>query len=90
MTPDGLAVITELFAIDKNGDTYQDVGIVPDYEIKDFDEQIKKAVELAAEGTALRTAGYGTEKLGHFLKAREEIKDYTSIKDMKMRYKILK
>lgn len=90
MTPDGLAVITELYAIDKNGDTYQDVGIVPDYEIEDFDEQMKKAVELAAEGTAVRTAGYGTEKLGHFLKAREEIKDYTSIKDMKMRYKILK
>ena len=90
MTPDGLAVITELYAIDKNGDTYQDVGIVPDYEIEDFDEQMKKAVELAAEGTAVRTAGYGTEKLGHFLKAREEIKDYTSIKDMKIRYKILK
>ena len=40
MTPDGLAVITELYAIDKNGDTYQDVGIVPDYEIKDFDENL--------------------------------------------------
>ena len=90
MTPDGLAVITELYAVDKNGDSYQDVGIVPDYEIEDFDEQMKKAVELAVEGTAVRTAGYGTEKLGHFLKARESINDYASIKDMKMRYKILK
>jgi hypothetical protein len=51
-----------------------------------------KAVELAKGTTELRTAGYGTERLYHFSKARESInsnKKIPDIRDLKTRYKIM-
>ena len=89
----GLALITAMQGFDKNGDSYHDVGIVPDYEITDPDEQMAKAVELAKSATELRTAGYGTERLYHFSKAREltnSNKKVPDIRDLKTRYKIIK
>jgi C-terminal peptidase prc len=88
----GLALITAMQGFDKNGESYHDVGIVPDYEILDPDEQMAKAVELAKGATELRTAGYGTERLYHFSKARESInsnKKIPDIRDLKTRYKIM-
>lgn len=72
----GIALITGLQGIDKNGDVYHKVGILPDYPIDDPDEQMAKAVELAKEATEKRTAGYGTESTGHFakMKAKSNIK----------------
>lgn len=88
--PEGLAVITAIYAYDKNWEKYHDTGIVPDFEIADRHEQMKKAVELAVEGTATRTAGYGTERLGHFSKAAD-LPDGNSLRrDMKMRYTRIK
>lgn len=87
----GIALITALQGIDKNGDSYHDVGIVPDYEITDPDEQMKKAVELAKKAKELRTAGYGTKKLHHFSKARESTTSRNpipDIQDLKTRYKV--
>lgn len=88
--PEGLAVITQLYAYDKNWNQFQDVGIVPDYDITDRREQMKKAVELAAEATELRTAGYGTERLGHFTKATKLPGEGLQPKNLKMRYKFYK
>ena len=89
----GLALITALQGVDKNGESYHDLGIVPDFQIFDPAQQMAKAVELAKEGTFIRTAGYGTEKLNHFSKAREESstsKQIPTLKDLKTRYKIFK
>ena len=89
----GLALITGLQGVDKNGDSYHDLGIVPDFEIVDPDAQMAKAVELAKEMTFVRTAGYGTTKLGHFSKKRlaEERKAVPkSLRDLKMRYQCVK
>ena len=85
---EGLALITMLQGVDKNGNSYHDLGIVPDYPIIDPDEQMAKAVELATEMTAIRTAGYGTEKLYHFSKrkASESKQKIPSLRDLKMRY----
>lgn len=88
--PEGLAVITGLYAYDKDWNKFHDVGIVPDYEISDRHEQMKKAVELAAEATELRTAGYGTERLGHFSKASRLPGEGLLPQKMKMRYKLFK
>ena len=86
----GLALITALQSFDKNWESYHDLGIVPDFEIDDPDEQLAKAVELAKEGTYIRTAGYGTRKLNHFSKARlqEPSNKIPTAKDLKLRYEI--
>lgn len=84
----GLAIVTSTYSYDKDWKSFQDVGIVPDYDISDRQEQMKKAVELAVEGTAKRTAGYGTEPLGHFAKTAAVESSKPSLKNMKMRYKI--
>lgn len=88
----GLALITALQGVDKNGNSYHDLGIVPDFEIVDPAQQMAKAVELAKEGTFIRTAGYGTQKLNHFSKAREETsgKRIPTLRDLKTRYKFIK
>ena len=89
----GLGLITVMQGVDKNGDSYHDLGIVPDYEITDPDEQMAKAVELAKSATELRTAGYGTQRLYHFSKEREATasnKKIPDIQDLKTRYKIIK
>lgn len=62
----GYARITAMKMFDKNFDTYHKVGFLPDYAIADRDSAIAKAVELAKKRKAKRTAGYGTEDLGHF------------------------
>lgn len=81
----GFAYITGLVGYDKDWKLYHDVGIVPDYDISDRQEQMKKAVELAVEATEMRTAGYGTEKLGHFAKASKL--PGMPFGDVKLRYK---
>ena len=86
--PNGLAVITSMYSYDKDWKSFQDVGIVPDYDILDRQEQMKKAVELAATRTEKRTAGYGTEPLGHFEKTAAVGNNKMPIKNLKMRYKI--
>lgn len=89
----GLALITAMQGVDKNGDSYHDLGIVPDYEITDPDEQMEKALELAKEAKELRTAGYGTKKLNHFSKERETASSNNKIpnlRDLKTRYKVFK
>ena len=88
----GLALITLLQSYDKNWESYHDLGIVPDYEIDDPDEQMAKAIELAKEATAIRTAGYGTQKLNHFSKEREHEASgkIPTAKDLKLKYKIIK
>lgn len=89
----GIALITAMTGIDKNGDSYQDLGIAPDYEISDPDEQMAKAVKLAKKAKELRTAGYGTKRLHHFAKARDNAntnKAFLTPKDLKTRYKIYK
>ena len=69
MTPSfSLAIITALKVIDKNFNTYHKYGIAPDFPISDKELALQKAVELAKEGTYLRTAGYGTINTGHFAK----------------------
>jgi len=86
----GLALVTALQSYDKNWESYHDLGIVPDFEIDDPDEQMTKAVELAKEGTYIRTAGYGTKKLNHFSKARfeEPSSKIPTAKDLKLRFTI--
>ena len=84
----GLALVTGLQGVDKNGESYHDLGIVPDFEIVDPDAQMAKAVELAKEMTAVRTAGYGTQRLNHFSKmqAAETRNKIPTLHDLKMRY----
>ena len=71
---DGLALITGLESMDKNGGIYHKVGIVPDYAIDDSDKQMKKAVEIAKNALdgnkEERKEGYGTESTGNFAKAK--------------------
>lgn len=88
----GLSLITALQGFDKNWESYHDLGIVPDYDIDDPDEQMAKAVELAKEAKAVRTAGYGTERLHHFSKtqARKNQGKIPTLRDLKMRYFIKK
>ena len=66
----GLSLITGLQSIDREGNVYHKVGIVPDFESGDPEEQMAKAVEWARDGSMIRTAGYGTTSTGHFAKAR--------------------
>jgi C-terminal processing protease CtpA/Prc len=88
----GLALITALQGFDKNWESYHDLGIVPDFEINDPDEQMAKAVELAKEAQFVRAAGYGTQKLNHFSKEHEHEASgrVPTAKDLKLRYKIAK
>jgi hypothetical protein len=55
---------------------------------------MKKAVELAKEASFVRTAGYGTKKLGHFTKEREKdessYKKIPTFRELKTRYKVMK
>lgn len=67
----GLTGITSMRLLDKNWETYQKYGIVPDFEEGDSNKAIQKAVELAKEGTAQRTQGYGTVDKGHFTLAKK-------------------
>ena len=70
---EGLALVTGLRSMDKNGDVYHQVGIVPDFESGDAEEQMEKAIEWAKEmKQTRRTEGYyGKESTGHFaMKAR--------------------
>ena len=67
----GLTSITSMKLLDKNWDTYQKYGIVPDFEEGDDNKAMQKAVELAKEGTAQRTQGYGTVDKGHFTLAKK-------------------
>lgn len=67
----GLTGITSMRLLDKNWETYQKYGIVPDFEEGDSDKAMQKAVELAKEGTAQRTQGYGTVDKGHFTLAKK-------------------
>lgn len=66
----GLGIITAMLSMDKFGQIYHKVGIVPDFESGDPDEQMAKAIEWAKDGSIVRKAGYGTESTGHFAKAR--------------------
>ena len=85
----GLALVTAIIGVDKNGQTYHDVGIVPDYIIDDPNAQMAKAVELAKQATELRTAGYGTKKLNHFSKvsAHKAEQGFPTKHDLKLRFK---
>lgn len=67
---EGLALITGLRSMDKNGDVYHRVGIVPDFESGIPEEQMAKAVEWAKEMKQTRrtTGYYGSESTGHFAK----------------------
>ncbi|MDR1760126.1 MAG: PDZ domain-containing protein [Fibrobacter sp.] len=56
----GVAGITSIAVFDKHGESYHRYGFVPDFKINDPEAALEKAVELAAEGTYRRTAGYGT------------------------------
>ena len=87
----GLALVTAIQGYDRNWETYHDVGIVPDYQIDDPDKQMEKAVELAKEGTELRTAGYGTTRLYHFSKitSKNSERKIPTRKDLKLRFKLL-
>ncbi len=88
--PDGLAIITAMYSYDKDWKLYHDLGIVPDFEIKTRKAQMEKAVELASSATYRRTAGYGTERLGHFAKPAVQTRGRSPLKAMKMRYKIIR
>ncbi len=59
---EGIAGITSIAVFDKHGKSYHRYGFVPDFKISDPEAALEKAVELAAEGTYQRTAGYGTVK----------------------------
>ena len=67
----GLTGITSMRLLDKNWGTYQKYGIVPDFEEGDADKAMQKAVELAKEGTAQRTQGYGNVDKEHFTLAKK-------------------
>lgn len=90
LVPEGLAIITTIVSYDKNWGLFQDVGIVPDFEISDPDEQMAKAVELATEAKYERTAGYGKEKLGHFSKEAERAGGKLGHKVVKPKYRIIR
>lgn len=61
-TPDsGYGVATSSLFYDKDGQTYHSYGFEPDFFVPDEDSALAKAVELAEEGTAKRTAGYSTQ-----------------------------
>ncbi|MBP5247769.1 MAG: PDZ domain-containing protein [Fibrobacter sp.] len=66
----GICGITHSLYFDKNKQTYHTLGFVPDYYIPDSLEAIDKAVELAKEGTAKRSAGYGTETQPYWTKSK--------------------
>lgn len=87
----GLALVTTIEGFDKNWKSFHDLGILPDYEIDDPDEQMAKAVELAKKAKAKRSAGYGTKKLGHFAKAlpEEPANSISSFREMKLRYNVI-
>ncbi len=87
----GVIVITGLESVDKNGESFLDMGIVPDFEIADPDLAMQKAVELAKGRTVKRTAGYGSTKLGHFSKKAPESRGQLpkNKKDLKTRYKLM-
>lgn len=89
--PQGLALVTSAEGYDKNWQSYHDLGIVPDFEIDDPDEQMAKAVELAKKANVFRTAGYGTQRLYHFSKARaqEPDKKIPTLNDLKLRYRVV-
>ena len=70
----GLARITASRIIDKDFKTYHKYGFNPDFFIVDDNVALKKAVELAKEGSYVRQAGYGTSNTGHFAKSAE-VKD---------------
>jgi len=87
--PQGLAIVTSIISYDKDWNQFHDVGIVPDYEITNRQEQMKKAVQLAAEAKEIRVAGYGTERLGHFAKVSATAED-NALRNIKLRYKLIK
>ena len=62
----GYSVVTAMKIYDLDGNSYHDLGFIPDYEIADSLEALNKAVALAKEGKAKRTHGYGTQNLDHF------------------------
>jgi len=72
----GLALITGLESMDKNGEIYHKYGIAPDYVIIDEDDQMEKALEIAKNAVngkkEERTAGYGTTDTGHFAKTKAQ------------------
>lgn len=88
----GLAIITSLQGVDKNNESFHDLGIVPDYKIDDPSEQLQKAVELAKEAKAKRTEGYGQKPLKHFFKkiAKGSNDKVPTLKELKMRFKKIK
>ncbi len=97
---DGLALITGLQSLDKNGDIYHKVGIVPDFVSGDEDEQMAQAIEWAKERKKeRRTSGfYGDKSTGHFAKAKAldaDVKKFPSsrkelLKQLNGAYKIRK
>ena len=68
---DAIAHITAMRVIDKNFNTYHKYGFEPDFKIFDENLALEKAVELAKEGSHVRTAGYGNTNTGHFAKSAE-------------------
>ena len=50
-----------------------------------------KAVELAKKANVFRTAGYGTQRLYHFSKARAQAPDQKipTLNDLKLRYRVV-
>lgn len=68
----GLTGITSMRLMDKNWETYQKYGIVPDFTENDSTVAMQKAVVLAKDGTAQRTHGYGTVDKGHFTLAKRQ------------------
>lgn len=66
----GIAGITSMRMIDKNGKIYHRYGIEPDYVEGDPDKAMAIAVELAKEKKAVRTKEYGSEDTGHFTLAK--------------------
>lgn len=67
----GLTGITSMRLLDKNGQTYQKYGIVPDFEEGDSTRALQIAATLAKEMQATRTQGYGTVDKGHFTLAKK-------------------
>ena len=68
----GLTGITSMRLLDKNGQTYQKYGIVPDFEEGDSTRALQIAATLAKDGTVKRTQGYGTVDKGHFTLAKRQ------------------
>lgn len=85
----GVTFITSVVGIDKNKECYHDLGIAPDFEIADSTLALEKAVELAKEKSAKRSAGYGSKKLNHFSKKMPitSANKIPTLKDLKLRYK---